>query len=319
LINNTPTIKRSTLTVDKVHCGDITLRAVRTSYVEDGRGDPVVLLHGGCVGGSAAHTWASTLSGLSDRYRVIAPDLLWSGYTDKPSVPVSLPLQAAHLAEFIDTLGLTSVRIVGQSVGAYLAARYACDRTARVSHLAMIGSNTVALAMGVDFAVHAPDPTPPADECERQRRLVRRLFHRAELITDDLIRGRAQIAGQPGVAEARTSFAGYSDALLARSPEVFQAFDLCPRLPSLQLPSVLIWGRDDRFAPVTIGRELAPLLPRTTYIEIDQAGHAVFLDQAETVNELLHRLFTGVLSLDDLPKLAHPGSTARGGSNNGPL
>jgi len=284
-------MQRRQVTVREVPGSDVTLHDVATSYVEAGTGDPVVLLHGGCVGGSAAHAWADTIAGLADRYRVIGLDLLWSGYTDKPRVPVTLPRQAAHVAAFIDTLGLGRVKLVGQSVGAYMAARFACDRVDQVTHLAMISSNTVALAMDVAFATHTPDPDPPVDERDRQRRLAHRLYHRPELVTEELIDGRTEINSLPGIAEARRSWALYSDALLSREPASFGAFELRSRLPALTIPSLLIWGKEDRFAPVSIGRDLAPLLPRTEYVEVENGGHAVFRDQPEQVNGLLGRFF----------------------------
>ncbi len=285
-------MERRTVSVPEVRAGDTILRDVSTSYVEAGEGDPVILLHGGCVGGSAADTWCDTIAGLAGRYHMIGLDLLWSGYTDKPLVPVTLPLQAAHVAAFIHTLGFRSVHIVGQSVGAYMAARFACDYPDEVEHLVMISSNTVALAMDVAFEIHAPDPDQPVDERDRQRRLARRLYFRPELVTDGLIEGRSAINSLPGIQEARASWASYSAKLLARESDSFAPFELGTRLPALEVPSLLIWGKEDQFAPVSIGRDLTPLLPRTEYVEVEGGGHHVFRDRAELVNAMLRRFFT---------------------------
>jgi pimeloyl-ACP methyl ester carboxylesterase len=121
---------------------------------------------------------------------------------------------------------------------------------------------------------------------------LNRLYHRPELVTEQLIDSRTAINSLPGVAEARKSWKAYGEALLAREPEQFRRFELRACLPALDIPSVLIWGREDRFAPVSIGRDLAPLLPRTTYIEVEGGGHAVYRDQAATVNDLLRRVFS---------------------------
>jgi 2-hydroxy-6-oxonona-2,4-dienedioate hydrolase len=300
-------MERKNVTVTEAHAPGASVRDVSTCYVEAGRGETVVLLHGGCVGGSGEATWGDMVRALSDRYHVIAPDLLWSGYTDKVGVPVSLPLQAAHFAAFIKTLGVGRINVVGQSVGAYIAARFACDFPERTSHLVMIGSNTLALSMDRTFDVHPSDPEPPVDERERQLRMMRRVYHRPELITDDLVNMRVALASMPGVAEARESFAAYSEKLLGREAGLFEAFELRKRLPQLDVPSILVWGRSDRFAPVSIGRDLAPHLPRTRYIEIDDGGHAVYRDQAQTVGEILHMFFSDRLSLDNLPHGAHAG------------
>ena len=285
-------MRRRTVNVKEVRDGDTTLCDVSTSYVEAGTGDPVILLHGGCVGGSAADAWSDTIAGLADRYHVIGLDLLWSGYTDKPLVPVTLPLQAAHVAAFIHTLGLTSIKMVGQSVGAYMAARFACDYPDQVTHLVMISSNTVALAMDVAFATHSPDADPPVNERDRQHRQLKRLYFRPELITEELIDSRTVVNSLPGIAEARESWTQYSAKLLARDATTFAAFELRGRLPMLDVPSLLIWGADDQFAPVSIGRDLAPLLPRAEYIEVERGGHHVFRDQADRVNTLLRRFFS---------------------------
>lgn len=272
---------------------------VRTHYVEAGEGPPVILIHGGGVGGSGAMAWEAVLPLLATRFRVIAIDLLWSGLTDKPSLPYSLRTQADHLAGFIEALGLDSadsdsadsdsagpagVSLVGQSIGAYIAARYTCDYPRRVRRLTLVGSNTVGLMMGAEVGAHAwtvEALAAPVDEEASVRAQLGTLLHDKTLITDERVAAYVALRRQPGVAEAKASMAPFVRALVTRDPDVWQESSLLHRLPEITVPICMIWGKDDAFAEVAIGRQLREMLPKASYHEVDHAGHHVFHDQPD--------------------------------------
>lgn len=257
---------------------------VRTHYAEAGEGPPVILVHGGGVGGSGTLAWEAVLPLLASRFRVIAIDLLWSGLTDKPPMPYSFRAQADHLAGFIDALGLDSVSLVGQSIGAYIAARYTCDYPRRVRRLTLVGSNTVGLMMGAEVGAHAwteEELRAPVDEEASVRAQLDTLLHDKTLITDERVAAYVALRRQPGVAEAKASMAPLVRALVTRDPDLWQEASLLHRLPQITVPICMIWGKDDVFAEVRIGRQLREMLPKASYHEVDHAGHHVFHDQPD--------------------------------------
>jgi 2-hydroxy-6-oxonona-2,4-dienedioate hydrolase len=257
---------------------------VRTHYAEAGEGPPVILIHGGGVGGSGPLAWEAVLPRLASRFRVIAIDLLWSGETDKPPLPYTFRTQVDHLAGFVDALGLDRVSVVGQSIGAYIAARYACDYHRRVRRLVLVGSNTVGLMMGAEVGAHAWTEEAlkaPVDEEASVRAQLGTLLHDKTLITGERVAAYVALRRLPGVTEAKASMAPFVRALVTRDPDVWQEASLLHRLPEITIPLCMIWGKDDEFAAVTIGRQLREMLPKAEYYEVDRAGHHVFHDQPD--------------------------------------
>src|SRR5690606_36715800 len=97
---------------------------------------------------------------------------------------------------------------------------------------------------------------------------------------------REAIAQRPGMAEARASLASYVSRLDSDS-NLEQWFRLTGRLDKLRLSMALVWGVQDQFAPVELGRQLRTRLPLTAYHEVDQARHWVFRDQVDRFAALL--------------------------------
>lgn len=219
----------------------------------------------------------------------MAPDMLWSGFSDIPSLPYSLPAQADHLAGFIDALAVEKLAVVGQSMGAWIAARFACDHPGRVSHLILVGSNTVSKAMGLDIGESSPGrDAKRRNDGSRQglRGLMETLVHDKELISDETLDLMEEIASRPGMDRARQSIFDYTDRL-DTDPNIAQAFYLTGRLDRLEVPMCLIWGEDDVFAPLHLGRQLRELLPLDEYHEVPEAGHHCFSDQPELVGKII--------------------------------
>ncbi|WP_372510486.1 alpha/beta fold hydrolase [Mycolicibacterium pyrenivorans] len=103
------TFERKTLMVD----------GLRTSYLEAGQGEPVVLLHGGEFGASAAIGWEHTVDALAARHRVLAPDMLGFGGSAKVvDFTDGRGMRIRHIARFCEVMGIESAHFVGNSMGA---------------------------------------------------------------------------------------------------------------------------------------------------------------------------------------------------------
>ena len=85
----------------------MTLHGDRVAYRDEGAGEVMLLIHG--VGGSS-HSWRELVPMLSTKYRVIAPDLLGHGQSDKPRGDYSLGAFAVWLRDFLDALGISKAR-----------------------------------------------------------------------------------------------------------------------------------------------------------------------------------------------------------------
>jgi len=106
-------------------------------YLERGRGEPVLLIHGlGCSGAD----WAFQVTALENRYRVIVPDLPGSGHSDPPRGGYSIEGFAAAMWKLLDQLGISKINVIGFSLGGAVALEMAANRPACVPKLALINS-----------------------------------------------------------------------------------------------------------------------------------------------------------------------------------
>ena len=265
----------------------------RTHFTECGGDGPVIVaLHGGGAGSSGRAGMAPLMQALPGDYRMIAPNSVGGfGFTDvNAPAPYGIQSRVDHLEDFVDTLGLDRFTLLGNSQGAWCVARYAICHPDRVERLILIGSATIGLAMGF------PEERTPAMAAlqgydhtrEGMRRLLEGLVYNKALITDELIELRFISSTRPGAAEASKA-AMRGNRFFQTDPVLRTQFAMKESLPAVTkaIPTTVIWGEDDGFAPVTLGRKLEPLLPDATFHFIPKAGHQVQNDQPQAVAEIV--------------------------------
>jgi pimeloyl-ACP methyl ester carboxylesterase len=265
----------------------------RTHYTESGGDGPVIVaLHGGGAGSSGKAGMAPLMQALPPVYRVVALDSVGGfGLTDVDA-PADYGLQSRveHLEVFADALCLDRLTLLGNSQGAWVAARYAILHPDRVERLVMIGSATLGLAMGFP-----EEPTPAMlallnydGSRDGMRRLLEGLVYNKAIITEDLVEMRFASASRPGAMEAFKA-AGKGNRYIQTDPVLRTQFDMRQSLPAVTkaIPSIVIWGENDNFAPVTLGRKLEPLLREAKFHYVAQAGHQVQNDQPTAVGDIV--------------------------------
>lgn len=271
---------------------------VRTHYSEVGGNGPVIVAsHGGGAGSSGEAGMAPLMRQLPADYRVIALDSVGGfGKTDIAApAPYGLQSRVAHLADFVDALCLDRFTLLGNSQGAWVSARYAMSEPKRVERMILIGSGSIAGAMGFDMgqteglkAMMAYDNTR-----EGMRTLLEGLVFDKNVITEQLIDLRFGAASRPGAMEAFKASSA-ANRYLASDPFMKTQYDMRASLPALTalLPTIMIWGENDTFAPAEFGRKIEPLLPAVTFHYVDHAGHQVQNDQPK----LLARIITDFMT-----------------------
>jgi pimeloyl-ACP methyl ester carboxylesterase len=270
---------------------------IKTHYVEAGEGEPLILVHGGGPGASGEHGFSQNIPALAAHFRVYALDLIGYGLTDKPPIEYWEQPMVDQLAGFIDALCLDRVRLLGNSMGAYVVAKYALDHPDRVIRMLFVSSATIATAMGVPRGetegMKAMAAMRDGVTAEKMRRFLETLVHDRTHITDELVDDRVRQALLPGAQEAQRSH-GAMRARLRTDQNLRQVFDLTHRLPAVTIPMCLVWGQQDRFAPVEQAEALRKLLPNLTELHLLQhSGHQCQNDEVDRFNEIAVRFFLG--------------------------
>jgi 2-hydroxymuconate-semialdehyde hydrolase len=241
----------------------------------EGSGPPVLLLHGSGPGTTAA-AWAPLIAALAPRHRVIAPDLLGFGTAPRPTGSFREAWTAQAL-ELVDSLGITSFAVVGNSAGGAIALSVARARPRAVTRVVAVGSmgHAMALPAGLDQMWSYSSPSR-----EAARALV-------ELLNFDA-----------GAATAEAVEARYT-ATLAQPwyPELFPAprqrwvDDLAlsrEELAAIAAPVLLVHGAEDRVVPLRDGfLPLLEVLPNVRGHIFGRCGHASALERTDEFNRLL--------------------------------
>jgi pimeloyl-ACP methyl ester carboxylesterase len=257
------------------------LAGVSTAVLEGGEGPPVVLLHGQ---GGWAGMWLPVIAGLVGAHHVVAPDLPGLGASRADQGPPGAATALAWLGELIDRTCAAPPVLVGASLGGSIAARFAAGSSDRIAGL-------VLMAMG---GLVGKVRIPPATMLT----LVRHGVRPSERTAMAMLR---QVSVDPERARRRmgerwTPFRAYSLAL-ARDPGVRRANRRLLRelglrqippeeLARIEVPTSLIWGRQDRVMPLATAQEAGARYGWPLEV-IDDAGHFVTVDQPEAFERAL--------------------------------
>lgn len=114
-----------------------TVHGDRVAYRDEGSGEAILLIHG--MGGSSK-TWSGVIPMLAEKYRVIAPDLLGHGQSDKPRGDYSVGAFAVLLRDLLDELGVSRATVVGHSLGGGVAMQFAHQHRQYCERLVLISS-----------------------------------------------------------------------------------------------------------------------------------------------------------------------------------
>jgi pimeloyl-ACP methyl ester carboxylesterase len=228
-----------------------------------GEGRPVLLLHGG--GGPQMVAGFADLLASEGPARVLTPTHPGFGGTPRPDGLASMAGLAALYRVLLDRLGLDDVTVIGNSIGAWIAAELALLGSARISSLVL------ADAVGIEVEGHPVADIFPLSMDE----LARLSYHDpAAFRIDPDAMTEAQRAG---LAANRAALAVYGGTRMADPA-------LRGRLAAIAVPTLVVWGESDRIADPGYGRALAAAIPGARFRLLPGTGH---LPQLETPRELL--------------------------------
>lgn len=251
----------------------IVVDGIATNVHVVGSGEPLLLLHGSGPGVTAWANWRLTVPTLAERFTVIAPDIVGFGYTDRPEgFDYGLAAWTTHLVDLLDTLGITSAHIVGNSFGGALALSIAVSHPERVRRLTLMGS------VGTSFEItHGLDAawgyTP---SIENMRALLDLFAYDRSLVTDELAELRYRASIQPGFQESFSAmFPQPRQAALDALAQPDRA------LSSLPHETLLVHGREDRIIPLAVSLRLLDLIPRAQLHVFGRCGHWTQIEHSQ--------------------------------------
>ena len=261
---------------------EIDAGGINTNYHDVGQdsGTPLLLLHGSGPGVTAWANWRLNIPVLAQVRRVVAPDMVGFGYTERPEeIRYNLDTWVKHGIDFLDALGIEQADVVGNSYGGALALAMAIRYPHRVRRLVLMG------AAGVQFEL-----TPGLDEVwgytpsvEGMRRLIDSFAYDNSLISDGLAELRYRASIRPGYQEAFSQMfpaprQRWVDSLA--SPEA--------DIRAIDKETLILHGREDRIVPPVTSKKLFELIERAQLHMFGRCGHWTQIEHAARFNELVN-------------------------------
>jgi pimeloyl-ACP methyl ester carboxylesterase len=255
----------------------ITVAGHEVVYLDRGSGDPMVLLHG--FGGDKDN-WAFFAREIPDRYRVIALDLPGFGESSRhPEERYDVRSQSARLLAFVDALGLPRFHLAGNSMGGHLAARFALDHPERVRSLTLIDAGGVV----------APHPSEVARALEAGRNpLVVDSVEDFDHVMALVFVKQPPIPGfiKRYLAERALANRDFNQKIFADLRAT--SWRLEGELPGVRVPTLIVWGAEDRVIDVSAAGVFAAAIPGAQTAILPACGHSPMIEQpVETAQRYL--------------------------------
>jgi pimeloyl-ACP methyl ester carboxylesterase len=263
---------------------DIAVGDDRVAYVEGGKGEPLLLLHG--FGGNKDH-WLLIAKHLTPYFRVIAPDLPGFGESTRRSTArYAVVDQIERIRGFAEALGLSSFHLGGNSMGGHIAAAYAARYPETVDRLWLL----------------APAGVESADQSELLQCLARGENPMLVDDADDFDRLMAMcFERQPYVPPPfKRYFIKRAIAERAFNQKVFQELVTGPlwlesELRDLPVPTLIVWADRDRLLDVSGAEILRSVIPKAEVVIMKDCGHVPMVERPRETAEHFLRFSHGAL------------------------
>jgi 2-hydroxymuconate-semialdehyde hydrolase len=287
---------------------DLEHRRIRLSggelaYADLGEGPPVLLLHGFPT---SSFLWRREAWLLAQRMRVIVPDLLGYGRSEKPAggIDLSEPAQAGYMRELLAELGIQELAVVGHDLGGAVAQMLALDIGPAVRALVLLDSACFD-AWPIEGVRMLQAATPEQETAEFVESVVRLTFdlgiaHQGRIDEAAMEAYVAPWVEDPG-AFFRAVRAITGRGLAGREGE----------LAGLDIPVFVIWGEEDPFLAPELAERLGETFPGGTVALLPGCSHFVNEDAPQTVGPLLYE-YLRARYLGD----RHDHAGVQGGSSN---
>ncbi|MFJ9391720.1 alpha/beta fold hydrolase [Nocardioides sp. NPDC101246] len=270
---------------------DLTLPSGRSvRYYDGGPADglPVVLLHGSGPGATGWSNFSGNIGQIAAAgFHVIAPDM--PGWGDSSAAITKEMDHDVDLVEILDALGIEKAALVGNSMGAHTAVRFATLHPERITHLVTMGASlgksfpkslfgpADGPSEGLKVLVKAyRDPSP-----ENMKALVEIMtFDKARFATPELTKARSD------AASARPDhLKNYVEGLVDGAPIPFTVDR--SKIPSIDVPALVIHGRDDRVLHFETSLWLTTHIPNSRLVLLNRCGHWAMIEHADEFNRLV--------------------------------
>jgi len=269
------------------HLRQVDVVGATANYVELGEGPPILLIHG--LSG-AWQSWLEQIPFFARTHRVVAVDLPGFGGSPMPPWEISISAYGRFIRDFCERLGIERCSLVGNSMGGFIASEVAITEPERTDELVLVSAAGItwararrepAVVLGRVAMAAAPLLLKYQMSGIRRRglrqRAFRGVFHDPNSIRPELLWENTlpAFSSSPGYFDAITTLFGY---------------DVRDRLEEIEVPTLIVWGRNDRVVPVPAALAYKRRIGDNAELQIfDECGHVPQMERPVRFNRILKR------------------------------
>jgi 2-hydroxymuconate-semialdehyde hydrolase len=261
----------------------IRAHGIDTNYHDVGQAregnKPLLMIHGSGPGVSAWANWRLNMPVLAEQRRVIAPDMVGFGFTERPAGTLwSMDTWVAHAVGVLDALDIAQADVLGNSFGGALALALAIRHPERVGKLILMGA--CAARFPITDGLDATWGYSPS--IENMRSLLDIFAYDRNLVNDELARLRYEASIRPGFQE---SFGAMFPAPRQRWVDAMSPAEADVR--AVAHDTLLIHGRDDKVIPLQASLTLHQWIVRSQLHVFGRCGHWTQIEHTRAFNQLV--------------------------------
>lgn len=245
----------------------ITVNESKIRYLESGNSnDVLVLVHGL---GASAERWVDVIPIFEKHFRVIVPDLIGFGHSDKPLVDYTPDFFSEFLGAFFNTINLDKPNLIGSSLGGQIVVEYAAQNPKKINKLVLVSpagamkQSTPALDAYIMAALYPNE--------ESAKNAFEMMEGSGEEVDPPIITGFIERMKMPN---AKMAF--MSTILGLKNSEI-----ITNKLQSINNPTLIIWGADDPVIPISHADDFVSAIKDCRFYRMDNCGHTPYVQDPE--------------------------------------
>ena len=264
----------------------IKVGSINTRYwVAGDKGSAVVLVHG--LGGFIEN-WVNNISVLAEQHHVYAMDLVGFGRSDKTPLTRDIGVLIKFIKDFMEAQNIEQASLIGNSLGGGLVLQFALDYPKKVEKLVLADNAGMGRDVITDFKLCS---LPIIGELltrpslKGTARLWKQIVYDPALITPELVNLSYGFIRQPGAKKALLTTLRTGIDLRGQRARLVN--HLLSRLNTVTVPTLVVWGKDDRIIPAAHAQIALEKIPGARLEIFERCGHMPQLEHPDKFNRLV--------------------------------
>jgi len=241
-------------------------------YFEEGNSKITLLLLHGL--GASAERWEDVIPLFAKKFRVIVPDLIGFGYSDKPAVDYTTNYFAEFLSKFVEKVGINEMSIIGSSLGGQIAAEFIIEQNANVKKLVLVSPSgvmkhsTPALNTYISAALY-----PNTDSALNAFQVM----SGSKKVNEKIVSGFIERMQLPNAKVA------FLSTLLGLSNSKV----ITEKLQLITIPTLIIWGENDPVIPIEYAQSFISGINDCRFYKMIGCGHTPYVEEPDKFYQIV--------------------------------